>query len=280
MDLNRWLDSIDVDNVNPQIEAVIYVSEAGVWEIRESVTTHTEIIQVIRGSFSYHLDGLHYIASEGEVLLIPSGCLRSASSTTEQPSACYVTYARFPGVSGTEIPLHSPVLYRTGLDETLLRLYAELNLEWARRTPGYSVKCRALLLLVLHRYISLLVHRQPSGSQDPRVDESVSYIVRNYSQPLRVSDLSELSGLNPVYFGTLFKNSTGLSIKAFINRVRINNAETLIAGSGFSVEEAARRCGFDDVFYFSKVFKKQRGYPPSQARPRKNHAGSAREPRP
>ena len=267
MDIGLWLVGLDEDHVDPRIVAVLSVSDTGSWRVQESVAAQCEIVQVVQGRFHYHVNGLHYIVSEGEMLLIPPGSLRSAASDPTVPSACTVVCAHYPGTDGKEKMPDGPEIARTGLDEELLRLYAELNLEWARRIPGFMLKCRALLLLLLHRYIALLVHGQLGGTRDPRIDRAVAYIIRHYSEPIRVADLSGLYGLNPVEFGTLFRSTTGLPVKSFVNHVRINSAETLIAG-GFSIEEAAHRSGFDDVFYFSKVFKKLRGYPPSRTRPR------------
>ncbi len=220
-----------------------------------------------QGHLSYRVNGMHYIVAAGEMLVIPAGALRGAGSDPSVPTACHVICAHFRSADGAEVGPSAPALGQTGLDETLLRLYAELDLEWARRIPGFMLKCRALLLLILHRYVTLLVHRQAGGMQDPRVQDAIAYIARHYSQPIRMADLAERVGLNPVYFGTLFKNTIGLSAKAFINHVRINNAEMLISG-GVTIEEAARRTGFDDVFYFSKVYKRLRGYPPSHTRAR------------
>ena len=266
MDIREWLDRLDEQSINLQIGAVYYVSETGAWQIRESLTEYTEIVQVTSGSFSYRLDGIHYIVSEGEMLLIPAGCLRSVLNDPARPTECYIVFANFPDSDGRESNLRSPLICHTGLDEDLLRQYAELNLDWIRKLPGFNMKCRAHLLMICNRYYSLCVLRQLSGVQDPRIEQAVYHIVRNYARPLHVTDLSSIVGLNPVYFGTLFKAGTGFSVKAFINRVRIGNAETLIIDGGFSIEAAARRCGFDDVFYFSKVFKRLRGYPPSRIR--------------
>lgn len=264
LDIARWLSAVDIENTNPRIRAVLSVSGQEGWNVRESVSKHVEIIQVLNGSYSCHADGLHYIVSAGEVLVIPPGSLRSVSGRPGEDAACHVVLVRFPeGERHTGIP-RQPLICRTGSDETLLRLFSDLSLEWAVQAPGYTTKCRALLLLILHRYLVLLVHHQPHETQDPRVEQAIGHIVLHLAEPLRVSDLSELSGLNPVYFGTLFKSCTGMSVKAFINRVRVNRAESLIAAAGLTVEEAARRCGFDDVSYFSKVFKKERGHSPSR----------------
>ncbi|MNG23858.1 HTH-type transcriptional activator RhaS [compost metagenome] len=56
----------------------------------------------------------------------------------------------------------------------------------------------------------------------------------------------------------------GASVKEYINRMKINNAENILLSGEFSVKEAAYKCGFEDIYYFSKLFKKIKGFPPSR----------------
>ncbi len=64
------------------------------------------------------------------------------------------------------------------------------------------------------------------------------------------------------YFGELF----GTSPIKYINEIRIREAEKLLIGTKMRVEDIAYRCGFNDVKYFSRVFSKYRGCPPSEFR--------------
>ncbi|RIX51677.1 AraC family transcriptional regulator [Paenibacillus nanensis] len=73
----------------------------------------------------------------------------------------------------------------------------------------------------------------------------------SYSAPIQVKDLASLVGPNPSYFGTLFKKHTGTTVNAYINWVRINNAENLLASGEFSIAETAYKCGYDVGNYVS-----------------------------
>jgi AraC family transcriptional regulator, arabinose operon regulatory protein len=84
-----------------------------------------------------------------------------------------------------------------------------------------------------------------------------------YHENLELSGMATSIHLNPVYFGKLFKKNTGYSFKEYLNLIRINNAEMLLATGEFNVTEVAERCGFNDVSYFSNVFKSIKGFPPS-----------------
>ncbi len=89
------------------------------------------------------------------------------------------------------------------------------------------------------------------------------YLFHHYAEPVSVPALASLVRLNPRYFGNWFSERTGMTVKEYVHRIRIRKATDLLATGGFNVAEAAYRSGFEDVFYFSKVFKRIAGHPPS-----------------
>lgn len=93
----------------------------------------------------------------------------------------------------------------------------------------------------------------------------MTYIMDHYSEEVTIKELADFVALNPVYLGKLFKQNTGSTYKEFINKVRVSNAEMILSAGGFNVSEVAAHCGYQDVAYFSNVFKNIKGYPPSFA---------------
>ena len=128
---------------------------------------------------------------------------------------------------------------------------------------GYTIKARALFMLVLHKLIVLASLNDFAPATDSRIINVKEYILAHYNRKLDIREMARLAGLNPVYLGSLFKKHNGCSIREFINKIRVNTAENLLSTGGHTVSEAAFRCGYEDIFYFSKVFKKYKGYPPS-----------------
>jgi AraC-like DNA-binding protein len=115
---------------------------------------------------------------------------------------------------------------------------------------------RSIFLKILHKYFSLLYYKDPLNDVSPYVKKAIRFICDNYKTNIEVSDLASTIGLNPSYFGTLFKTATGLPVKEYINRVRIDTAENMLSSGEFSIKETANRCGFEDSFYFRRYIKK------------------------
>lgn len=71
-------------------------------------------------------------------------------------------------------------------------------------------------------------------------------------------------GLSLPHLNDVFKSYTGMTPFQYCLHVKINRAKEILAGGESSVKEIAWKVGFDDQYYFSRLFKKKTGYSPSQ----------------
>ena len=78
-----------------------------------------------------------------------------------------------------------------------------------------------------------------------------------------LEELSKLSELTPTYLSKVFRKITGYTIIGFINRLKVDKAKGLIIEGNNKIKEIAHLTGFEDEFYFSRVFKKLEGVSPS-----------------
>lgn len=86
---------------------------------------------------------------------------------------------------------------------------------------------------------------------------------------LEINDLREAArvcGVTPVYLCRLFRRFAGETPGAFVRRMKMNHAAELIVRGHVAVKTAALEVGFDDQYYFSRVFKAVHGRPPSALR--------------
>lgn len=93
---------------------------------------------------------------------------------------------------------------------------------------------------------------------------ALSYIHRNYRQNISLNDLSELLDLKPPSVVKLFRDIINKRPMEYINGYRIHCAMEMLKNDKNSVTSVAFDCGFSDVSYFSKVFKKYAGKTPRE----------------
>jgi AraC-like DNA-binding protein len=88
-----------------------------------------------------------------------------------------------------------------------------------------------------------------------RIQRSIAYMVEHLDEPLQVSTLAAQASVSPSHFFALFKRQTGTAPIDYFIRLRMNHARELLDSTGSSVKEIAATMGYDDPFYFSRVFK-------------------------
>ena len=92
------------------------------------------------------------------------------------------------------------------------------------------------------------------------------YVEENYNLPLKISEIAERFFVNPAYLGQQFAKKKGCPLNHYINKVRMEKAKELLAGTNRRVYEIALETGFEDPNYFSCKFFEYTGCTPSEFR--------------
>lgn len=117
----------------------------------------------------------------------------------------------------------------------------------------------------LFEFVSQLFEEKNKTSYVKQVKD---YIKSSYMFPLKVDDIAASLNINRRYLSRIFREETGVPIKTYITNTKMNRAEQLLR-QGFSVGTVAEMVGYEDVFNFSKMFKKVKGYPPKNSKQKK-----------
>ena len=88
------------------------------------------------------------------------------------------------------------------------------------------------------------------------------YIDAHFMENISVDSISKIIGLNRRYLSRIFKKTYNKTIQEYIIDKRINQAKKLLTDK-YMVYEVARLCGYEDVFNFSRMFKKHVGVSPN-----------------
>ncbi len=98
------------------------------------------------------------------------------------------------------------------------------------------------------------------------VTNAVSYITKNFTEYITISQLAELSHMSKSNFYAAFKKQLGISPISYINHYRLSIAAEKLIESNLSINEIAFSVGINDSLYFSKLFKKKYGMAPGKYR--------------
>ena len=98
------------------------------------------------------------------------------------------------------------------------------------------------------------------------LNDAVGYIVDNLESDLSLTGVAAHVNLSPGYFSTLLKKETGMRFAELLGDLRLKRAQDLLKNSEFNINEIAQKCGYTDIAYFSRCFKKRFGVSPSNWR--------------
>lgn len=82
-----------------------------------------------------------------------------------------------------------------------------------------------------------------------------TYIRINYDRPLTASRIAQALGYNADYLGRIYRNVYGCTLTIAIHRCRVNIACQYLLDSNLTIEQIARKCGFNDPDYFRRIFR-------------------------
>jgi AraC-like DNA-binding protein len=100
---------------------------------------------------------------------------------------------------------------------------------------------------------------QPTGML---VKQASVYIQQNYARSFSLVELSETIGVSRSYLSRIFKMDTGISLWEYLNRFRIQKAKELLLLTDESITAIAADVGYEDISYFSRVFREIAGCSP------------------
>ena len=106
----------------------------------------------------------------------------------------------------------------------------------------------------------------PDVQPDGKVEQTVVYMMQNLDKPLPVSRLAALANVSCSHYFAVFKRRTGYAPIEFFIRLRMYHACRLLDATSLSVKGVAAALGYDDPFYFSRVFKSVNRVAPSEYR--------------
>ncbi|MBO5071238.1 MAG: helix-turn-helix domain-containing protein [Roseburia sp.] len=119
------------------------------------------------------------------------------------------------------------------------------------------------LILLCEKYASIRNEHMQDSPGGERMKKVINYIRKNISSDLSLDAIADSVGVSKYHLAREFKKYTDHTVFEEINMFRCMEAKRLI-GEGMSVSAAAHSCGFENMSYFSRTYKKYMGGLPSE----------------
>ena len=128
----------------------------------------------------------------------------------------------------------------------------------------YQFETKIMLLQIVYLLIknTPITHLDEIGKNLTLQREILSYIDRKYMNKISLKEISDNFHMSEKYFSRYFKNCFKITFVEYVNSVRLEKAASLLSTTDLSVTEIALQCGYTNISYFIRSFKKFFGTSP------------------
>lgn len=264
----------DPDPFNAVVKSVRFVvhrRKSIGWSINKIHNPHHDVLALALSGCAHYTCGQdRFEATRGELLYFPAGTQHSAHSDARSPWSFYsVGFVLDPQDDASrsafnDLPRHQHLDNFTQISD----YFRQLETLWRTQGAGYAMACRGWVLLLLQQYVDTAVRQQRNLPHAETIEAIIEQMHDQVGVVQSVAALARQADLSESRFRVLFRQLTGCSVTRYQNRLRIEEARDLLVSGHYTVGEVAEEMGFQDVYYFSRLFKTIAGVPPSHCRHR------------
>lgn len=155
------------------------------------------------------------------------------------------------------------------LGQLMLRVWEELD----QKRDHYKIVVKSIMC----EFFALLLRDELDSRTSEDIDKDVikrnltilpalQKIFCDYQEHLTVDELAQLCNISKYHFCRVFKQQMGMTVVQYIIKYRLSVAELMLKTGNCSVSRVASMCGFDDVSYFYRCYKRINGVAPHRVK--------------
>lgn len=144
-------------------------------------------------------------------------------------------------------------------------LFEQIHIEYKSKNKASLDLSKLYAQAIILQFVKYL-DINDFGSDIQILERIQGYIQQNLSSPITLPQLAAMCNISKSYLHRLFKKHLKTTPIYYINHTRITAAKSLLIATDYSIKSIADSIGFEDVAYFSRVFKKLTGVTPSAFR--------------
>ncbi len=161
------------------------------------------------------------------------------------------------GLNNAAVIKHSD---SSGIDSAWQEMYNILK----RGSENDALLANAVMYRYLTEYYISKINSESTASEQSAFGLASEFISAHFTEEITINDISDAAGVSPQYLCRIFRRRTELRPFQYIALRRIQYAKQLLGRGGMTIAEISRKCGYNDVSYFCKLFKRQEGVSPKK----------------
>lgn len=166
-----------------------------------------------------------------------------------------------------DLELYDKSYHSVGVDTNCISLFENIIHEIQIKKPHFHKLCTGYLLQLLSTFSrKASFPNQTKSIIDSDIEDIITCMNHEYNQEHSISYYAKKCNLSVYQFTRNFKRFTQLPPAKYIEKIRVAKAKELLSDTSLTISEISNLIGYNDPFYFSKVFKRATNCTPSSFR--------------
>ena len=240
------------------------------------VTGFSRLSVVLRGAHPMRIAqrgrAMRCVLKRGEAVFVPRNCWNKPDWSRPVKVLTFLFGKQQIGASlvkhdgRSAEPVAALKITLGAADEIVQNVLTALTFQLSK--PDSAPLGRLLTASLLHACLGLLA-RSPAlhPSKAARTYEAIRlYAQENFQSPITRASVARNFGLTPNHVSRLFRREGSMGFSDYLTRVRIDRAKFMLKEYGSTLKEVAAGCGYRDVAYFCRVFRRMTKVTPTEYR--------------
>ncbi|MBE7010414.1 MAG: helix-turn-helix domain-containing protein [Ruminococcaceae bacterium] len=219
-----------------------------------------ELLYILEGSAQVTSDQVSLPVKAGQIAVVNSNHIHTVLPEGAVSFYCLIIDKQFLETFGIDVEKN---VFKRVIDAPkALELYLQIADEIQKKSDYYEAQVRSLvvsLLVLMKRECVTFTAALSDTAPDRKLStakEVLRYLQKHYREQISLEQVAECVGFNKYYLAHLFKETVGCSVVQYLNYLRCSYAKNLLQTTSQTVAEVAEACGFFNLSYFSRTYKK------------------------
>jgi AraC-like DNA-binding protein len=226
-----------------------------------------QIVYIIKGQGTFNAEGITYTVNPGSMFLVMPGMRHSYKPVFE--TGWHEYWVGFNGsffmkLAREGILSKEHIFFDMGLHEQYLNIFDDIFEEVRAQRPLYQFKAGIGVMTLLGEMLSHERRKEQPNYYQKTVEKAKYLMEFNIYGAINLSSIAEQIGISTSRLNEIFKTYTAMTPYQYYIHIKILKAERLLEQPDACVKEVAFRLGFEDQYYFSRLFKNKTGVTPSR----------------
>jgi AraC-like DNA-binding protein len=272
---------IDVGNFNPRIFYTLKRKFNDASDTPHHSHDFITLMYILSGSCTYNIDDKLYPVKKGDLVVCNPGI--GHGKIINPGEEVIEFHAGLSNIFIEGLPRNNliarnecPVISLQNLEQEFFKCCSDIFFEQEKNEPGWELMLKTYVMKLIVIFLKAthhqeILHKDSDFSFDTYdkaiiVNTLISFINENYKKEISLDTISKNIYLSPVYISKVFKEEMGESPINYLIKVRLSKAHEMLLEGKLSIKAVAKNVGYNDAYYFSKLYKKYYNVSPSKSK--------------